>query len=158
RAGQAFAREVAAVLPKPLPEVDALLRAHVKRLAGFRRARTRGLLVMNAYAGIKDALLAEAPELGATLGALVAESRRDPTIIVLGDAALAEAAGTQRDDANPDVVVVGLRAHDLTDARLGEARARAAGAALVVVDDAPSVERLASAIYGGARAYLARAS
>ena len=42
RAGQAFAREVAAVLPRPLPEVDALLRAHVKRLAGFRRPRTRG--------------------------------------------------------------------------------------------------------------------
>src|SRR4029079_985773 len=67
RAGQAFAREVAAVLPKPLPEVDALLRAHVKRLAGCRRARTRGLLVLNAYAGIKEGLAAEAPELGAAL-------------------------------------------------------------------------------------------
>ena len=42
--------------------------------------------------------------------------------------------------------------------RLGEARARAAGAALVVVDDAPSPERLANAIYGGARAYLPRAA
>src|SRR5262245_45262068 len=132
RAGQAFAREVAAVLPKPLPEVDALLRAHVKRLAGFRRARTRGLLVLNAYAGIKDELALAAPELGATLEALVAESRRDPTIIVLGDPALAEAAGPQpqRDDANPDVTVVGLRATDALDSRLGEARARAAGAAL----------------------------
>ena len=44
------------------------------------------------------------------------------------------------------------------DTRLGEARARAAGAALVVVDDAPTAERLASAIYGGARAYLPRAA
>src|SRR5437764_10427764 len=158
RAGQAFAREVAAVLPKPLPEVDALLRAHVKRLAGFRRARTRGVLVMNAYAGIKDELGAQAPELGATLGALVAESRRDPTIVVVGDAALAEAAGTQRDDANPDAVIVSLRDADVPATRLGEARARAAGAALVVVDDAPSAERLAGAIYGGARAYLPRAS
>src|SRR5262245_60122446 len=149
-AGQAFAREVAAVLPKPLPEVDALLRAHVKRLAGFRRARTRGLLVMNAYGGIKDELAAQAPDLGAALDALVLESKRDPTIIVLGDSELAEAAGTQRDDANPDVTVLGLRARDVLDTRLGEARSRAAGAALVVVDDAPSAERLASAIYGGA--------
>src|SRR5262249_58008141 len=58
----------------------------------------------------------------------------------------------------PDGTGVGLRATDAPDARLGEARARAAGAALVVVDDAPSAERLANAIYGGARAYLARAS
>ena len=57
-----LAREVAAVLPEPLPEVDALLRAHVKRLAGFRRARTRGLLVINAYAGIKDELALAAAE------------------------------------------------------------------------------------------------
>src|SRR6187549_413374 len=98
RAGQAFAREVAAVLPRPLPEVDALLRAHVKRLAGFRRARTRGLLVMNAYAGVKDELALRSPELSATLNILVKESKRDPTIIVVGDAKLAEAAGTQRDD------------------------------------------------------------
>jgi CheY-like chemotaxis protein len=158
RAGQAFAREVAAVLPKPLPEVDALLRAHVKRLAGFRRARTRGLLVINAYGGIKDELAAEAPELGATLDALVTESRRDPTIVVLGDVELAEAAGTQRDDPNPEVAVVSFRATDAPDTRLGEARARAAGAALVVVDDAPSAERLAAAIYAGARAYLPRAA
>src|SRR5689334_21578799 len=42
--GAAFGREVAAVLPRPQPEVDALLRAHVRCLAGFRRSRTRGLL------------------------------------------------------------------------------------------------------------------
>src|SRR4029079_299021 len=85
------------------------------------------------------------------------ESKRDPTIIVLGDAKLAEAAGPQRDDANPDVTVVSFREADAPDTRLGEARARAAGAALVVVDDTTSNERLAAAIYGGARAYLPRA-
>ena len=158
RAGQAFAREVAAVLPRPLPEVDALLRAHVKRLAGFRRARTRGLLVLNAFGGVKDELAASEPELGAALEALARESKRDPAIIVLGDAELAEAAGAQRDTASPDVAVVGLAPGDALDTRLGEARARAAGAALVVVDDAPSAERLAIAIYGGARAYLPRAA
>ena len=77
---------------------------------------------------------------------------------MLGDAELAEAAGTQRDDANPDVTVVGLGARDNPDIRLSEARARTAGAALVVVDDAPTADRLASAIYGGARAYLPRSA
>src|SRR4051812_46013233 len=43
RCAEAFGREVAAVLPRPLPEVEALLRAHVKRLASSRRMRTRGL-------------------------------------------------------------------------------------------------------------------
>src|SRR4029453_14409625 len=103
RRGQSVAARGPPLLPKPLPEVDALLRAHVKRLAGFRRARTRGLLVLNAHSGIRDELAAAAPELGASLDALAKEARRDPTIIVLGDAELAEAAGTQRDDANPDV-------------------------------------------------------
>jgi DNA-binding NtrC family response regulator len=158
RSGEAFAREVAAVLPRPLPEVDALLRAHIKRLAGFRRARTRGQLVLNAFGGVKDELTAAAPELAAALEALARESRRDPAIVVLGDAQLAEAAGLQRDTANADAIVVGLGADDTPDGRLGEARARTAGAALVVVDAAPTAERLASVIYGGARAYLPRAS
>src|SRR4029077_20990296 len=103
--GQAFAREVAAVLPRPLPEVDALLRAHIKRLAGFRRARTRGLLVLNAFGGIRDELAATEPELRATLDALVEESRRDPALLVLGDAELAEAAGPQRHTTTPDAAV-----------------------------------------------------
>ena len=37
RCAQAFGREVAAVFPRPLPEVDVLLRAHVKRLVASRR-------------------------------------------------------------------------------------------------------------------------
>ena len=106
RGGQAFAREVAAVLPRPLPEVDALLRAHIKRLAGFRRARTRGLLVLNAFAGVKDELAAADPELAATLEDLAREARRDPAIVVLGDAELAEAAGGRADEPNPDAAVV----------------------------------------------------
>src|SRR4029453_5619029 len=127
RRGQSVAARGPPLLPKPLPEVDALLRAHVKRLAGFRRARTRGLLVLNAYGGVKEELAAAAPNLGAALDALVLESKRDPTIIVLGDAELAEAAGTQRDDANPDVTVLGLRAGEVLDTRFGEARSRAPG-------------------------------
>ena len=159
RAGQAFAREVAAVLPKPLPEVDALLRAHVKRLAGFRRARTRGLLVLNAYGGIKDELAAAAPELGAALDALAQESKRDPTIIVLGDAELAEAAGTQRDDANPDVTVV----EPARDRRAGRAARRGPRARGRARRWWWSTTRLPPSAWparstAGARAYLPRAA
>jgi CheY-like chemotaxis protein len=157
RCGRAFGREVAAVLPRPLPEVDALLRAHIKRLAGFRRARTRGLLVLNAFAGVKAELAAVSPTLAAALELLARDARRDPAIVVFGDPELARAAGTRGDEPNPDAAVVGLDAGDAIDASLHEARTRAIGAALVLVDAAPSAERLASAIYGGARAYLPRA-
>lgn len=156
--GQAFAREVAAVLPRPLPEVDALLRAHVKRLAGFRRARTRGLLVLNAYNGIRQEIGAEHPELASTLEAIATSARRDPVIVVLGDAELVDAAGLAASEhATADVAVVALRAGETPAARLNDARMHAAGGAVVLVDDAPSPERLAGAIYGGARAYLPRA-
>ena len=160
RAGQAFAREVAAVLPKPLPEVDALLRAHVKRLAGFRRARTRGLLVLNAYGGIKDELAAAGPGAGRDAGRAGRRSRkRDPTIIVLGDAELAEAAGDAARRRRTPTSPSSACAPATRPTRVSARRARAPpGAALVVVDDAPSAERLANAIYGGARAYLPRAA
>ena len=48
RCGEAFAGEAAAVVPRPLPENDALLRAHLRWLASCRRSRTRGLLLRNA--------------------------------------------------------------------------------------------------------------
>ena len=127
RGGQAFAREVAAVLPRPLPEVDALLRAHIKRLAGFRRARTRGLLVLNAFAGVKDELTAADPALAAALEDLAREARRDPAIVVLGDAELAQAAGGQADEPSPDAAVVEVGANEAIDTRLGEARTAGAG-------------------------------
>ena len=159
RAGQAFAREVAAVLPRPLPEVDALLRAHVKRLAGFRRARTRGLLVLNAYSGIKDELAAAAPELGAALDALVAGvAARSDASSCSATRSWPRRPGRSATTPTPTSPSSGWAPATTPDTRLGEARARAAGAALVVVDDAPTAERLANAIYGGARAYLPRAA
>jgi DNA-binding NtrC family response regulator len=154
RCGEAFAREVAAILPRPLPEVEALLRAHIKRLAGFRRARTRGLLVLNAFSGNREQLTAAEPELGRALEALLAEAKTDPSVLVIGDAALSQAAGGRPSAASPSVVVLGFGAHDALDARLQESRARAPGAAVVVVDSAPSVERLRNAVYGGVRGYL----
>ena len=82
-----------------------------------------------------------------------------PTIIVLGDAQLAEAAGTAARRSQPGCRRRRVRAPATrpTPGWARPARARP-GAALVVVDDAPSAERLANAIYGGARAYLPRAA
>jgi CheY-like chemotaxis protein len=154
--GDAFGREVAAVLPRPLPEVEALLRAYVKRLAGFRRSRTRGQLVLNAFAGIRAELRALDAELAGALEELEAAARTAPSIAVLGDDELARAAGARPGEETPDAVVVGFAERDALDARLAEARARAAGAAVVVVDHAPSTDRLRDALYGGARAYLPR--
>jgi CheY-like chemotaxis protein len=156
--GDAFGREVAAVLPRPLPEVEALLRAYVKRLAGFRRSRTRGQLVMNAFAGIREELRGMDPDLAAALTELAATSGQAPSIVVLGDDNLARAAGAQPGATTPDAVVVGFQEHDALDARLAEARSRAAGAAVVVVDDAPSTERVRNALYGGVRGYLPRSA
>jgi CheY-like chemotaxis protein len=154
--GDAFGREVAAVLPRPLPEVEALLRAYVKRLAGFRRSRTRGQLVLNAFAGIRAELRALDAELAGALEELEAAARTAPSIAVLGDDELARAAGARQGEETPDAVVVGFGERDALDARLAEARARAAGAAVVIVDHTPSTDRLRDALYGGARAYLPR--
>jgi CheY-like chemotaxis protein len=158
--GESFGREVAAVLPRPLPEVEALVRAYVKRLAGFRRSRTRGQLVLNAFAGVRDELAEIDAGLAAALTDLAAASRVAPSIVVLGDDELSRAAGVQpaQEATTPDAVVLGFGRGDALDARLQEARAHAAGAAVVIVDDAPSTERLRDALYGGARGYLPRAS
>jgi CheY-like chemotaxis protein len=160
--GEAFGREVAAVLPRPLPEVEALLRAYIKRLVGFRRSRTRGQLVLNAFAGVREELAKMDASLAGELSELVGMGRVAPSIVVLGDDELARGAGAETGaptgGAAPDAVVVGFAERDALDARLAEARASAAGAAVVVVDSAPSTERLRDALYGGARAYLPRAA
>jgi CheY-like chemotaxis protein len=157
--GAAFGREVAAVLPRPLPEVDALLRAYVKRLVGFRRSRTRGQLVLNAFAGIRAELAAMDGELAKELEVLLGDSRQAPSLVVVGDDELGRAAGgsSQAEGASHDAVVVQLGERDLVDARLTDARGRAPGAAVVVIDDAPSMERVQGTLWGGARAYLPRA-
>ncbi len=157
RCGAAFGREVASVLPRPLPEVDALLRAHVKRLAGFRRSRTRGLLVMNAFAGIRHEMQPDLAALTAAIDQMVTEAKAEPTISVIGDAGLARAAGSvPAMPGAPDAVVVALSGAETLDTRLTEARARTPGAAVIIVDEDPDTERLRSAIYGGVRAYLPR--
>jgi CheY-like chemotaxis protein len=156
RTGEAFAAEVAAVVPRPLPEDDALLRAHLRWLAACRRSRTRALLVRNALARHGQELAACEPALAQALSEVVAAGAHEPTVLVMGDAELVRAAGGQPVESAPDVAVVALAPVDNVVNRLREARNRAPGAAIAVVDAGPSPDRLASALYGGARAYLTR--
>jgi CheY-like chemotaxis protein len=157
RCAEAFGREVAAVFPRPLPEVDVLLRAHVKRLVASRQVRTRGLLVLNAFSRIREALSASEPQLALALSALLATSRTEPGIAVSGDPTLARHLGGTSSVTRPDAVVIGLGFGQAPDLVLQEARDRVPGAALIVVDAAPTVDRLRDAIYAGVRAYLPRA-
>src|SRR5450432_2225957 len=153
---EAFGREVAAVFPLPRPEVDVLLRAHVKRLVASRQVRTRGLLVLNAFNGIRQDLKATEPQLAGELSALLAASRAEPGIALMGEGELGRYLGGTTAGATPDAVVVGLAAGRSPDQALQEARDQVPGAALIVVDSSATVERLREAIYGGVRAYLPR--
>ena len=157
RCSDFYAREVAALLTRPLPESDALFRAHLRWLASCRRARTRELLLGNAIASHLVELEANEPALAGALAAALSERKRQPSIMVMGDAELAKLLGCTVVSGPSDVVVVGVAADDRMDARLREARSRAAGAAVVVVDATPTSERLGAAVYGGVRAYLGRA-
>src|SRR4051812_28343222 len=148
-----FAHEAAAVLPRPLPASDALLRAHLRWLAACRRSRTRGLLLGNALRRHRGELQAVEPALEAALSGILAGSAQDPSVMVIGDSELVKVVGGTAAESNPDVVVVSVGAGGNSDdlaARMQEARGRAAGAAVVVVDASPSSERLGAAVYGGA--------
>src|SRR6185295_15575009 len=59
--------------------------------------------------------------------------------------------------ASPDLLVVGVAAGASPGEVLQAARAEGPGAALVMVDSAPTIDRLREAVYGGVRAYLPRA-
>jgi CheY-like chemotaxis protein len=157
RCSDFYAREVAALLTRPLPESDALFRAHLRWLASCRRARTRELLLGNAITSHLVELEENEPALAGALAAALSERKRQPSIMVMGDAELAKLLGGAVVSGSCDVVVVGVAAEDRMDARLREARSRAAGAAVVVVDATPTSERLGAAVYGGVRAYLGRA-
>ncbi|MGB8295924.1 MAG: response regulator [Polyangia bacterium] len=157
RCSDFYAREVAALLTRPLPESDALFRAHLRWLASCRRGRTRELLLGNAIADHRAELEANEPALASALDAALGERKRQPSVMVMGDAELAKLLGGATVSGSADVVVVGVAAEDRIDTRLREARSRAAGAAVVVVDATPTSERLGAAVYGGVRAYLGRA-
>jgi CheY-like chemotaxis protein len=158
RCGECFAADVAAVVPRPLSENDALLRAHLRWLASCRRSRSRGLLLRNALVRHGAELAEIEPALVKALGEVaVAGDQHEPTVMVIGDADLVKVAGGRPAESSPDVVVVGLAAADNFETRLREARTRASGAAVVLVDGAPTGERMAAALYGGVRGYLVRA-
>ena len=155
---EAFGRAVAAVFPRPLPEVDVLLRAHIKRLVASRQVRTRGLLVLNAFVGARDVLAAALPALTAAMSELLVEAAQEPTIAVVGDDELSRCVGGRTDAEAPDAVVVGIDATTTPESSMHEARDRVPGAALIIVDGAPARDRLRDVIYGGVRAYLPRTS
>jgi CheY-like chemotaxis protein len=156
RAATMFASEAAAVLPRPLPASDALVRAHLRYLASCRRARTRALMLTHVIANNRAALRTVQPALEAALVSLVEASKQAPVVSVLGDGELARVAGGAPSQGQADVIVVGLGTADRVELRLREARDRASGAAVVAVDSVPSQERLSAAVYGGVRAYLGR--
>ena len=141
RAGQAFAREVAAVLPRAAARgrrAAARARQAAGRIPARAHARPAGAERLRAAS--RTSWRAAAPELGATLDALVAGGasaiRRSSCSAT---PSWREAAGTQRDDANPDVAVVELARRPTRSTPGWARRGRAPpGAALVVVDDAPA--------------------
>jgi CheY-like chemotaxis protein len=154
--GDAFLRGATGVLPRPLPDSDALVSAHLRWLASGRRSRSRAASVRAAFARIREALKTAEPALHAAIAALVDDTASSLRLAVLGDGDLVRAAGGAVVETAPAVVVVGVSAPDLLAARLAEARGRATGAAVIVVDTAPQTDRAAAALYGGARAYLPR--
>ena len=157
-AAEMFCLEAAAVLPRPLPTSDALFRAHLRYLASCRRARTRALMLSNVIAQNRAALRTIEPALESALVSVLEAGQAAPVVTVLGDAELVRVVGSTTSQGQADVIVVGLDAGDRVEVRLREARDRAAGAALVTVDSAPTPERLAAAVYGGVRACLGRDS
>jgi CheY-like chemotaxis protein len=62
-AADMFAKEAAAVLPKPLPASDALVRAHLRYLASCRRARTRALMLSHVIGNHRAGLRTVQPAL-----------------------------------------------------------------------------------------------
>jgi CheY-like chemotaxis protein len=156
-AADMFAKEAAAVLPKPLPASDALVRAHLRYLASCRRARTRALMLSHVIGNHRAGLRTVQPALEAALVSLVELSNQEPVVSVLGDGELARIVGGSPSRGQADVVVLGLGSADRVELRLREARDRSSGAAAIVaVDSTPTAERLSAAVYGGVRAYLGR--
>lgn len=151
-----YVGEAAAVLPRPMPASEALVRAHLRYLASCRRARTRALMLSHVISNNRAALRTVEPALEGALVALLEAGAQAPVVSVLGDSELARVAGGSPSQGQADVIVVGLGAADRVELRLREARDRASGAAIVMVDSMPTPERLSSAVYGGVRAYLGR--
>jgi DNA-binding NtrC family response regulator len=156
RSAALFVREAAAVMPRPLPASDALVRAHVRYLASCRRARTRALMLSHVIASNRAGLRTVEPALEGALVSLLEAAKRPPVVSVLGDAELARVAGGAPSQDQADVIVVAMGDADRVEMRLREARDRAAGAAVIAVDSTPTRERLSAAVYGGVRAYLGR--
>lgn len=156
--GDAFARGAAAVLPLPMEIADALLRAHLRWLAACQRARAVALAVRAAFGAYRGELARDDPRLAAAVESLLADSAAELCVASGGaelpsgasQAAVARLEAAQR----PDALVWSLAADAPIDREVANARRTAGGAALVLVDHAPSAARARVALFSGARAYL----
>jgi CheY-like chemotaxis protein len=157
RCAEVYAAEVEAVLPRPLPQADVLLNGHFRWLASCRRLRTNWLRLRQAMARLGPELARCERDLARTLSEASDPAGEEPGVLVLGAPGLAAAAGGRPAPSGADVVVLALSAGDAVPAVLQEAWSRSPEAALVVIDAAPTPDRLATVIYGGARAYLVHA-
>ncbi len=163
RIGALFARAIHAVLPRPLPDNDPLLRAHVRWLVASRRARARGQAVAEVYQRHRNELQTFEPALVVAIDAALGDATAPIRIGLQGappgtQEALASfnrmAVSPAERDA--EVWILGLAQNKLVADLLREARALGSGAALVISDFAPTPRRVADALYGGARAYLGK--
>jgi CheY-like chemotaxis protein len=171
RCAAAFAAGAVAVLPRPLPTSDVLLRAHLRWLASCKQARRRGAFGRGLTARWAPQLAELAPALGRALAEIDAIQTADITVMVTGDAQPTRVSASvstgggpgpgigkfRAVESSPDVVLLSLHPDEHIEARLREVRAQSAGAAVILVDLAPTPERVASALYGGARATLVEA-
>lgn len=155
RCAEVFAAEVEAVLPRPLP-AEAELHTHLHRLASARRSRTNWLLLRQALARLGPELSRCEPDLARAFAELSDPTGPEPSVAILGDENLSRAAGGVTAEAIADVVVLAVADSEGIERGLERGRARAPQGALVVIDAAPSPQRLSAALYGGARAYLVR--
>ncbi|MDX2021864.1 MAG: response regulator [Deltaproteobacteria bacterium] len=156
KVSDAFVRGAFAVLPRPLPTSDALLRAHIRWLASSRRSRVRGVALRGVLARYRTEIEALDKGLWAVLSPLLEDEGPAARVLVIGDPELAQLVGGSLTETSADVVVIGAGPNDVLESRLTEARSRAPGSATIVVDAAPDAARLSAAIYGGARAYIER--
>src|SRR5437868_1796075 len=84
-------------------------RTHRSAIAS-RQVRTRGQLVLNAFNGVRGALVASHPELTQALSNLLSEAKSAPSISTLGASYLDESLGGASEHASPDAVVASLEA------------------------------------------------
>ncbi len=149
-----FSDGATAVLPRPLPSMESLLRAHLRWLIGGWQARRMARLGRPLYAIHAEILRQTAPGLAAALAEIDEADTAPVTALIIGTLPAGVSVDLPAATHDPDVIIVGAGASDSIEARLRALREPGAGSALIVYDMAPGPERLAAAIWGGVRAVV----